>query len=239
MPKSPALDILFEDDHLVIINKPAGVPVIPSRTSEMERSIKYILKQKYGEILIVHRIDQDTSGLVILAKNADTHRKLNTMFQNRNIEKTYWLLTRGIPHKHEGEINFALKKLNNQNKSVAHKDGKAALTTYKVVEKFTKMALCEAQLHSGRHHQIRAHFKAINYPLLVDPVYGESGFFLSEIKAKKYKKAKHEEERPLLKRLSLHAHRLKFEHPITKELIVIEAPIPKDLRACLNQLRKN
>lgn len=239
MAKKKLFDILFEDQYLLIVNKAPGIPVIPSRTSEMQHSLKYVFKEKYGEIFIVHRIDEETSGLVILAKDAETHRKLNNMFQKREIQKKYLLLTRGIPHNDVGEINFPLKKLNNQNKSVAHKDGKEALTTYKVIEKFKNIALVEAEIHSGRHHQIRVHFKSINYPLLVDPSYGDSGFFLSEIKAKKFKKGKYEEELPLLKRLSLHAYQLDFEHPITNDKIQIKAEPPKDFRACINQLQKN
>ena len=103
MAKKKLFDILFEDQYLLIVNKAPGIPVIPSRTSEMQHSLKYVFKEKYGEIFIVHRIDEETSGLVILAKDAETHRKLNNMFQKREIQKKYLLLTRGIPHNDVGE----------------------------------------------------------------------------------------------------------------------------------------
>ena len=229
---------IFEDEYFVVVNKASGTPVIPGRTSEMDRSLKYLLKKEYGEIFIVHRIDQDTSGLVILAKSADAHRSMNTMFQNRKIEKKYLAITRGIPPSNNRKINFPLKKLNNQNKSVVHKEGKEALSSYEIIEKFGNYALCEAQIFSGRHHQLRVHFKAINSPLLVDPIYGDEAFFLSEIKSKNFNRSKDEIERPLLRRLSLHAWKLKFTHPFTDEIVMLEAEIPKDLKACLNQMRK-
>lgn len=232
-------EIIYEDAYLIVVQKEAGVPVIPGRTSDMEISLKYRLKEIYGEIFVVHRIDAETSGLVVMAKDAETHRKLNTMFQNRQIIKKYLLLTRGIPKPESGEISFSLKRLNNQNKSVVAQDGKTALTTYQVIEKYGNIALCEAEIHSGRHHQLRVHFKAINAPLLVDPTYAEVGFFLSEIKAKKYKKGRDEVERPLLSRLSLHAAKLEFKHPFQNKIIKLEAPLPKDLRAAINQLRKS
>ncbi len=232
-------DLVYEDDQIIIVNKFSGVPVIPGRTSEMDRSLKYALKSKYGEIFIVHRIDEETSGLVIMAKDADTHRSLNTMFQNREIQKKYLLLINGIPYPEEGTIELPLKKLNNQNKSIVHKEGKEAKTTYKVLEKFKNICFCEAEIHTGRHHQIRVHFNAINFPLLVDPIYGKSEFFLSEIKSKRYNKGKEEIEKPIMNRLSLHAYSLSFVHPTTKNKCSFIAEIPKDFRASLNQLRKN
>ncbi|GLR18336.1 RluA family pseudouridine synthase [Portibacter lacus] len=232
-------DIIFEDTEILVVNKAAGVPVIPGRTSEMDFSLKYLFKKKYGDIFIVHRIDAETSGIVILAKDAETHRRLNTMFQNRQIEKQYLLLTRGIPRPDEGEIELSLKKLNNQNKSVVSKEGKAALSTYKVLKKYQNIALCEAEIKTGRHHQLRVHFKAINTPLLVDPIYGDPGFYLSEIKAKKYNKNKDAVERPLMNRLSLHANKLSFLHPTSGEKMSFEAALPKDLRAVINQLDKS
>ncbi len=234
-----SFNILYEDEFLLLVDKPAGIPVIPGRTEEMNRSLKYNLKEKYGDIYVVHRIDEETSGLVIFAKDADTHRKINTMFQNRKISKKYLAITRGIPHQERASIKLPLKKLNNQNKSVTHKDGKEAHTEYEVVEQFKNASLIEVEIHTGRHHQIRVHLKTIGNPLLVDKVYGQNGFFLSEIKHKKYKIAKDKIERPLLNRLSLHAFRLSFEHPMTSQKVEIEAPLPKDLRATLNQLRKN
>ncbi|WP_235298370.1 RluA family pseudouridine synthase [Portibacter marinus] len=235
----PLAEILFEDEFLIVVNKPSGIPVIPTRTAEMDKSLKYYYKKKLGEIFIVHRIDMETSGIVILAKDAETHRLLSLMFQNRQIRKFYVLLTRGLPRPDEGQIDLPLKKLNNQNKSVVAKDGKSASTVYKVVETFGNFALLEAEILTGRHHQIRVHFQNIITPLLVDPIYGDNAFFLSEIKGKKYRKAKHEEEKPLLSRVSLHAHKLEFKHPMTNNSLELAAELPKDLRAVINQLRKS
>lgn len=232
-------EIIFEDNFLVIVNKKSGIPVIPGRASEMDNSLKYILKKKYDEIFVVHRIDAETSGLVIFAKDASTHRKLNTMFQNRSIEKKYLLFSRGIPSPEHGDIDLPLKKLNNQNKSVVSKEGKAALSSYSLVKKYANIALVEAEIKSGRHHQLRVHFKAINSPLLVDSTYGDKAFFLSEIKGKKFKISKDNIERPLLNRLSLHAHKLSFDHPFKDLRLDLEAPLPKDMRATLNQLDKS
>ncbi len=212
--------------------------MIPGRTSEMQRSLKYLMKDRYGDIFIVHRIDSDTSGLVILAKDAETHRIMNTMFQNRKISKKYLCLSRGLPKPAEGEITLSLKKLEKKNKSVVSKDGKKALTHYKVLKRYGNIGLIEAEILTGRHHQIRVHLAAINTPLLVDPTYGDGGFFLSEIKGRRYKKAKDEVEKPLLSRLSLHAHKIDFLHPHKEERMQLEADLPKDLRATINQLNK-
>ncbi len=231
-------EILFEDDQILVIDKHAGIPVIPARGKEKSISVKELLLRTREEIFTVHRIDEETSGLVLFAKDAVSHRFLNKQFRERVVQKKYTLLTRGIPNPREGEISFSLKKLNNQNKSIIAKDGKEAITHYKVMEEYSNISLCEADIKTGRHHQIRVHFKGINCPLLVDPVYGDAGFYLSEIKAKRYNKGKHEEERPLLNRLSLHASDISFVHPKTEEQLSFQSELPKDFKACLNQLRK-
>lgn len=233
-----AFEIIFEDDQIIILDKKAGIPVIPARGKDKSISVKELLLRKREEVLTVHRIDEETSGLILFAKDAHSHRVLNKQFRERVVHKKYTLLTRGIPNPKEGEITFNLKKLNNQNKSIIARDGKEATTQYQVIEEFNNISLCEAAIMTGRHHQIRVHFKSINCPLLVDPVYGDSGFFLSEIKAKKYNKGKHEEEKPLLNRLSLHASHLSFHHPKTEENLEFYSELPKDLRACINQLKK-
>lgn len=233
-----AFETVFEDEHLIAVNKQSGVLVIPGRSEYEEMSLKQFLANKFGEIYTVHRIDEDTSGLVLFAKTAEAHREMNLRFRQRSVIKKYLLFTRGLPVADEGTMDLPLKKLTTQNKSIVAKDGKEASTSYKVLEKFKNIAYCEAEIHTGRHHQIRVHFKAINSPLLVDPIYGDSGFFLSELKPRRFNLSKDEVEKPLLARLSLHASYLSFNHPITEETITLEASLPKDFQACLNQFRK-
>ncbi|MBY5960170.1 RluA family pseudouridine synthase [Membranicola marinus] len=230
---------IFEHSEYVIVSKSAGVLSVPERFTD-ETSLKRMLRDKYGEIYTVHRLDQYTSGLIIFARNMESHRIWNQMFEERRITKKYLAIVEGRLYETEGEIDHPILRLPNQNRVVIHKQGKESLTSYKVKEQFGSHALLELELHTGRTHQIRIHLKALGFPLMVDPVYGRhEEFMVSSVKGKnKFHLEKGTVERPLLTRTPLHASYLSFEDPFDKEHRVFESPVPKDMRATLHQLRK-
>ena len=231
------LDILFEDQDMIVINKPAGVLSIPDRFGK-ELSIKSLLQDKYGTIFTVHRLDQATSGLIIFAKNAEAHKALCVLFEGRTIEKKYLGLVLGRPEPNGSIDGSIMEHPVKKGQMHIHVKGKAALTTYEVVTFYKHYALVSFQIHTGRTHQIRVHAKHIGHPIIADELYGDGvKLLLSSIKKKNFKLSKSEEaEKPLLARHALHAHTLKL---IFKEKeFAFEAPLPKDLAATIKQLDK-
>jgi len=231
------LDILFEDQDMIVINKPAGVLSIPDRFGK-ELSIKSLLQDKYGTIFTVHRLDHATSGLIIFAKNAEAHKALSVLFEGRTIEKKYLGLVLGRPEPNGSIDGSIMEHPVKKGQMHIHVKGKAALTTYEVVTFYKHYALVSFQIHTGRTHQIRVHAKHIGHPIIADELYGDGvKLLLSSIKKKNFKLSKSEEaEKPLLARHALHAHTLKL---IFKEKeFAFEAPLPKDLAATIKQLDK-
>jgi 23S rRNA pseudouridine1911/1915/1917 synthase len=231
--------VLFENDAFIAINKPSGVLTIPDRAGK-EPSLKDFLKQQYGEIFTVHRLDRDTSGVVVFAKNEATHKELSQIFESRTVEKFYLGLVLGVPAPPAATIDAPIAK-HPVKKGVmtVYKKGKPSVTDYQVLEAFRFFSWMQFQIHTGRTHQIRVHMKHIGHPIACDPIYGDAKpLLLSAIKKKNYNLSKTEEsERPLLSRLALHAARLNFT--LNGETHNLEAPLPKDLKAVLQQLQKN
>lgn len=233
-------ELIHEDEHLLVVFKPAGLLTIPDRSGEKD-SLHAQLERKYGKVFIVHRLDRETSGILCFARNAAAHRHLSMQMEHHSADKYYLALVDGVLHHEEGEINKPIgEHASIPGKMSIRKTGKPSLTYYKVAERFKRFTLVEVLIKTGRTHQIRIHFQSIGYPLAVDALYGRrAGFFLSEIKGKSYKSSKYgEEERPIMERSSLHAARLKLEHPVSGEPMAFSAPLPKDFAAVLNQLRK-
>jgi 23S rRNA pseudouridine955/2504/2580 synthase/23S rRNA pseudouridine1911/1915/1917 synthase len=232
-------DIIFENDSFVAVNKPAGLLSIPDR-EQTQTSLKDILLEKYGSIFTVHRLDKDTSGIIIFAKTEAAHKYFSQLFEERQIEKYYQGLVHGIPANKEGTIDAPIAEHGVQKGLyIVHRRGKPSVTDYEVIESHKSFSLLQFQLHTGRTHQIRVHCQNIGHPLACDELYGDGKpVLLSSIK-KKYKLSKHdEEERPMLNRLALHSYRLKFTDADGK-VIDLEAELPKDIRALLQQLKKN
>lgn len=234
------LDILYEDEDIIIVNKPAGLLVIPDRFNAALPCLVKMLEAKQGQkIWIVHRLDRETSGVICFAKNEQTHKYLSKLFEARDINKYYAGLVIGRMLNTEGTIDKAIDEHPAvHGKMIIVKKGKPSVTDYKVLEQWPLYSLVEFQIHTGRTHQIRVHMQSIGHPLVCDELYGDGKpFFLSGIKRKFRLSEKDEAERPLLNRLALHAARLEFVKEDGKEIVAI-APLPKDIAACVKQLNK-
>jgi 23S rRNA pseudouridine955/2504/2580 synthase/23S rRNA pseudouridine1911/1915/1917 synthase len=235
------IDILYQDEDLVIVSKPSGVLTIPDRFDATKTNLYHQLQAKFGEIFVVHRIDRETSGIVCFARNAEAHRNLSQQFEARLAEKFYLALLEGKMHAEEGIIDKPIaESMTEPGKMVIAKRGKPSVTHWKVLEEFSHYTLVEAEIKTGRMHQIRIHFQSDGYPLAIDSVYGKkAAFLLSDVKLKKFKQGKFsEEERPLMSRTTLHAYRLMLTHPTSGERMNFICEPPKDFQAVLNQLRK-
>jgi len=232
--------IIYEDDHLIIVNKPAFLLTIPDRYAIDKPNLFHQLQNKYGEVFVVHRLDKETSGILCFARTPEAHKHLSKQFQERTSDKYYYTLVEGIIQKEEGVIDKAIMpNPSNKDRMIVSNKGKKSVTEFKVIERFNHFTFVEANIKTGRTHQIRIHFEAMGYPLAVDRIYGRrEEFLLSEIKRKKYRLGKEQIERPLISRTILHAHRLCFDHPNTNERVEFTADLPKDFAATIKQLRK-
>lgn len=213
------LEILFEDSDLLVLNKPAGLVVHPGAGNQAHTLVNALLhhctslsgiggKQRPG---IVHRLDKETSGCLVVAKNDSTHQSLARQFAEREVKKIYLALVAGTPKRPRGTIDAAIGRHPVQRKKMAVdlRRGRAARTEYRVRQSGGGMSLVECALHSGRTHQIRVHLHHLGHPVIGDALYGKKG---------------------AAPRMMLHAWKLGFTHPRTGDRLFIEAPIPSDFR---------
>jgi len=233
-----SIQIVFENDEFVAINKPAGMLSIPDR-AQSEKSLKEFLIEKYGQIFTVHRLDKDTSGLIVFAKTETTHKFFSMLFEERKIEKYYLGVVLGIPATTSGLIDAPISEHPViKGMMTVHRNGKASSTGYEVLEAHKQFSLVSFQLHTGRTHQIRVHCKNWGHPLACDDMYGDGKPVLLSSFKKKFKLSKHdEEERPIISRLALHSYKLIFddEHGTHHE---ISTEMHKEFRALMQQLGK-
>lgn len=235
-----ALDIIYEDNYLVVVNKAAGMLTVADRFQQESVHLQSILRNKYGQIFTIHRLDRETSGIICFAKDAETHRLLSQIFEEREVEKYYAAFVEGCPPI-EGIINEPLAMSETRPGTMkVYKKGKPSLTTFELVKSFQSFSHLRIRIHTGRMHQIRVHLAFIGFPLFIDSLYGRrTEFKLSELKGKKYRIGKFgEEEKPLISRLTLHAEELSFIHPHTNEKIKFQAALPKDMKALIQQAEK-
>lgn len=231
-PEPMLLDIIYEDDDLIVVNKVAGVVVHPGHGHRSGTLVNGLL-DRYPDLTamtqadadstrrpgIVHRLDQDTSGLIVVARTPEALRHLRRQFKSRMVEKGYLALVEGHPKTTEGVIDVPLGRDPRQRQKFApHQEGKSARTYFRVAKQFSQYTLLEINLETGRTHQIRVHLSWLKCPVVGDTVYGKK------------------KNRLGLARQFLHAWRLSFQHPRSGEVVHFEAPLPEDLQRVLDQL---
>ena len=225
------IEVIYEDADIIVVNKPKGMVVHPANGNPdgtLVNAIMNICKDSLsgigGEIRpgIVHRLDKDTSGLLIVAKNDMAHVKMSEQIKNHEVKKTYIALVRGIVKENEATIDMPIGRSRTDRKKMAvAKDGKNAVTHIKVLKRYDKYTLLEINIETGRTHQIRVHLSHIGYPIIGDYTYsnGKNEFGVEG--------------------QCLHAKSLEFKHPITKKEMKLEAPLPKYFQDIINKLDNN
>jgi 23S rRNA pseudouridine1911/1915/1917 synthase len=237
LPEAVPLDVRYEDAHLLVVNKPPGLVVHPGagrRTGTLAAALLYHCRGQLSGIGgverpgIVHRLDRDTSGLLLAAKTDASHRRLSADLKARRIRREYLAIVRGVPGREKDTVDAPIgRHFTRRTEMAVVERGRRAVTRWKVQERFRGAALLEVTLETGRTHQVRVHLAHIGHPVLGDPVYGRG------------RVAKKGEELPpgLIARQALHAFRLRFTHPATGEEKTIEAPPPEDFQRALEALR--
>ncbi len=245
------LHVVYEDEHLLVINKPAGIAVHPSAGHDTGTLVHGLLHHCRGTLSgingeerpgIVHRLDKDTSGLIVVAKNDKTHRGLARLFARHDIHRVYRALCRGVPSRRAGTVegNIGRHPTHRLRRAVVETGGKPAITHYKVLETFGEAAaLIELQLETGRTHQIRVHMAHLGHPLLNDPMYsgsrgGRGGFKGLDAASTAALGASLD----ALHGQALHAAELGFIHPITGEQLMFSSPLPPAFEKILETLRQ-
>lgn len=241
----PVMEVLWSDDNYAAVAKPAGLATIPGRAetdSVLEQLARQLGLPCGGEadprLRVVHRLDKETSGVLLFAKNRAAQQGVSHQFQNNLVHKEYLALVVGRPAEREGSVDAPLAPSPKDPRRMAvSKRGRPARTDWRVEEQFRDCALVRCFPKTGKTHQIRVHLAHIGLPLAIDPLYGgQEGIYLSRFK-RGYQRGG-EAERPLIARLTLHAERLTFAD-LGGESVTITAELPKDYRAVLNMLRKH
>jgi len=246
VPENIPLDINYEDEEVIVVNKPAGMVVHPGHGNYSGTLVNALIyhfqnlpKNSNERPGLVHRIDKDTSGLLVVAKTELAMASLASQFFNRTTERLYLALVWGSVEEEEGTITGNVgRSLKNRLQMDVFPDGefgKHAVTHYKVLERFSYVTLVECKLETGRTHQIRAHFKYLGHPLFNDERYGGSRI----LKGTTYTKYKQFVDNcfKILPRQALHAKTLGFEHPVTKEKLFFNSEVPQDMQQCLEKWR--
>ncbi len=244
LPEKIPLNIIYEDDDVIVVNKPAGMvvhPALGNYTGTLVNALLYYTKNlsKANDVDragVVHRIDKNTSGLLVVAKNDLAHAKLAKQFSAHSIEREYWAIVWGHFKSPEGVIETKIGRSKSDRKKFAVvEDGKEAVTYYYVLEEFEYLTLVRLKLKTGRTHQIRVHLSHINHPVFGDPTYGGRKIHYSNVSAR----IKHEVENLLeiMKRQALHAKTLGFIHPTTNEFMKFDSELPEDMIALLEKLK--
>jgi RluA family pseudouridine synthase len=209
----------YSDETIMVINKPAGLSVLPEGWERDAPYLVKLLEEQYGKIWVVHRIDKLTSGVILFARTAEAHRALNIQFEKRETEKFYHAITAGIPPWNEKVTKFPLRvNVGHKHRTmVDNKNGVRSETRFRTIKRYRASALVEAQPMTGRTHQIRVHAYALGYPLLGDVLYSAP-------------------ETDIIGRPALHAYSLTFTHPGTSERVTFTAPYPPDFETALKKL---
>jgi RluA family pseudouridine synthase len=214
------MEIIFADDVILVINKPAGLSVLPEGWDKDAPYLVRMLEEKYGKIWIVHRIDKSTSGILIFALTAEAHRSLNIQFEKHQVEKKYHAIFNGVPRWEEKTTKFPLRvNVGHKHRTmVDDRNGVRSETRFKLLERYQASALVEAMPMTGRTHQIRVHAYALGHPLLGDVLYSAP-------------------ETDVIARPALHAYALAFTHPVTGKNSSFQADYPNDFKTAVKLLR--
>jgi 23S rRNA pseudouridine1911/1915/1917 synthase len=234
MPEDIPLDVIWEDENIIIVNKPAGMVVHPSaghKSGTLINTLIFKCKRlaSIGAPLrpgVVHRLDKDTSGIIMFAKDDVSYLNLQRQFKDREVEKHYLALLYGNLRKDRGEIRQSIGRAVSDRKRISTRTrhGKEAITQFEVIKRYKSATLVDAKIITGRTHQIRVHFAASGYPVLGDRTYGK------KISIKSGKKIIN------FNRQMLHAYSLKFKHPISGEYLQLKAPIPEDMKRAIEEM---
>ncbi|MDR2812054.1 MAG: RluA family pseudouridine synthase [Endomicrobium sp.] len=231
------IEIIYQDDDIIVVNKPSGIIVIPDQHTNKSKTLVGIVKKQVNQkIWVVQRKDKDTTGVLVFAKTAESYRNISMQFENSQVYKKYIALLSGVLEKNEGTVNKPILILG-EGVSIDI-TGKESITKFKVLERFKSYTLVEAMPLTCRRHQIRVHFWSLGHPLAIDTEYGVSGPIMLSWLKRNYKVKKGEDEKPLISRLTLHAQSLKLTLPSSGIEKIFEAPLPKDFKLTLKQLKK-
>jgi len=235
MKRQEKFSIIYEDINIVAINKTSGISIGADRWDETQERLDKILNKLYEtKLFTVHRIDRDTSGIVVFAKNEETHRQLSKNFENHSVKKEYIAIINGYPVWKETQCNLSLiPDGDKQHRTIVDKyRGKKCLTHFSLLNNAGNYSIVSAFPETGRTHQIRVHLASLGHPIVCDPLYGNiKPVYLSSFK--RNWRGDPLEERPLLERLGLHAFRLTLP-----EIGILEAQIPRDMTSLIRQIEK-
>lgn len=227
--------IITETEDYIFINKPPHVSTLNDRNDSI--TILSLVKKYNDDYQICHRLDKETSGLLLIAKNAAAYRNASMQFEHRQVEKTYYAIVDGVHQFQNHEVDLPLHTTASGYVKISHRKGKDAKTTFDTVDTFKKHSLIACKPHTGRMHQIRVHLASLDASIVGDETYGGQALYLSTFK-KKFTIGKEKEEQSIIKRFALHAMSLTLKD-MNGNLIKVEAPYPKDLAVALKQLEKN
>lgn len=236
--KSTRIDIealiLWEDEDYFALNKPPFISTLQDRVEET--NLLDVAKGYAEDAQVCHRLDKDTSGVIIFAKNPEAYRKLNMQFENRRVQKVYHAVADGIHNFKEELVDAPILKQDDGISKIS-KAGKSAQTWFNSIQSYRFHTLIECRPITGRMHQIRLHLSLLKASITGDEQYGGKPFYLSNVK-RGFNLKKHTEEEPFMKRMALHAKSLEFSN-MQHEAIIIDAPYPKDFQALIRQLELN
>lgn len=242
-PEDIPLNIVCEDDDMIIINKQADMVVHPARSNTHGTIVNALafysdkLSSGLGEFRpgIVHRLDKNTTGIMVVAKNDAAQWKIAKQFERRQVNKTYLAVVHGVPELTADRISAPLgvHPRTREKYAIRPKNGKEAITFYEVIESFRGFSLLKLTPKTGRTHQIRVHLLYIKHPIVADDMYGGKLVYPWQLKD-----AESAVEEPVISRVALHASTLEFKHPTTEKMVKFEAPLPEDMQNLLDLLRK-
>ncbi len=240
MNQPSEIPVLFSDEALLVVNKPAGLPTLPDGYNPSLPHIKSVLERQFGHLWIVHRLDKDTSGVLLLARSAEAHRSLNTQFEQHKVSKVYHALVVGNPDWQEQTVSLPLRANGDrQHRTIVDSQaGKPAVTHFKVLERFDNYCLVEAIPETGRTHQIRAHLYAVGLSILGDKLYGKRNIHRAG-SASSQSHADNNSPIEYAAGMGLHAASLEINHPLSGEKMKFNAPYPVSFTEVLKQLRSH